>query len=75
MGGCGFCTGFGYDHSLSKLTNSPWYSASSLVQISCMAAIRSRSTFQRVAKSVPWCAISSAFQPPPMPKSTRPRER
>ena len=60
---------------MSKLTNLPWYSASSLVQISFIAAIRSRSTFQRVAKSVPWFAISSAFHPPPMPKSKRPRER
>ena len=33
---------------------------------------RSRSSFQRRPKSVPWFSISSTFQPPPMPNSTRP---
>src|SRR5262249_4605913 len=36
------------------------------------APMRSRRIFHRSAKGVPWCSISSAFHPPPMPKSTRP---
>ena len=39
-----------------------------------MASTRSRNSFQRVWKSVPWSAISSLFQPPPMPKRKRPLE-
>ena len=34
-----------------------------------------RNNVQRVAKSVPWLAISSAHQPAPMPSSTRPFEQ
>jgi len=33
------------------------------VQIAFMASTRSRMTAKRDAKSVPWSAISSAFQP------------
>src|SRR5262249_51116602 len=73
-GGWGFCTGLGWDQILSKRTNSPWNSASSFVQMSFIASTRSRSTRQRFLKSVPWFSISSAFQPPPIPKSTRPFE-
>ena len=71
-GGCGFCTGFGQDQIGSKLTNSPWNSASSSLQISFIARTRSRSSRQRVWKSVPWFSISSTFQPPPMPNRKRP---
>ena len=39
-----------------------------------MASTRSRSSRKRDLKSVPWFSISSAFQPPPMPKSMRPPE-
>ena len=74
MGGYGFWTGLGNDQSLSKLTYLPWYSASSWVQIAFMAEIRSRRIFQRSPNGVPWSSISSAFHPPPMPKSTRPPE-
>ena len=31
-------------------------------------------TRKRVSKRVPWCSISSAFQPAPMPNSKRPPE-
>jgi hypothetical protein len=64
----------GCDQILSKFTNSPWNSASSFVQISFIASTRSRSTRHRVLKAVPWCSISSAFQPPPIPNRTRPPE-
>ena len=37
-----------------------------------MASMRSRHTFQRRLNGVPWFSISSAFQPPPMPKIRRP---
>ncbi len=57
-----------------KSTISPWNSASSLVQISRIASTRSRSSRQRSFGSVPWFSISSRFQPPPTPKSTRPPE-
>ncbi len=72
IGGCGFCSGLGSAQILSKFTNSPWNSASRLVQISFMASTRSRSRRQRVLKAVPWSSISSAFQPPPMPNRKRP---
>jgi hypothetical protein len=52
----------------------PWYSASSSVQIAFMASMRSRSSFQRLLNSVPWSAISSRFQPPPIPNRKRPPE-
>ena len=39
-----------------------------------IASTLSRSSFQRRLKSVPWSAISSRFQPPPMPKMNRPFE-
>ena len=57
---------------MSKRTYSPWNSGSFFVQISFMASTRSRSSRQRDLNAVPWSSISSAFQPPPMPKSTRP---
>ena len=41
-GGCGLRTGFGHDQIGSKSTCSPWYSASSLVQIALIASTRSR---------------------------------
>ena len=34
--------------------------------------MRSRISLKRVPNAVPWSAISSAFQPPPMPNSSRP---
>src|SRR5688572_14938326 len=46
----------------------------SFVQISFMARTCSSSFLNRVLKSVPWCSISSAFQPPPSPNSKRPWE-
>jgi hypothetical protein len=39
-----------------------------LVQISFMARTCSRSRAKRVLYTVPWFSISSAFQPPPIPK-------
>ena len=39
-----------------------------------MASMRSRMTLLRLLKSVPWSAISSAFQPAPTPKRKRPLE-
>ena len=36
--------------------------------------MRSRTSLARVAKSVPWSSISSAFQPTPMPNRKRPPE-
>ena len=55
-GGCGFWTGFGHDQIGSKSTNSPWNSASSFVQISFMARMRSRMSAKRRFGSVPWLA-------------------
>ena len=43
-----------------------------MVQIAFIASICSRIFFMRVAKTVPWASISSAFQPPPMPNRNRP---
>jgi len=37
----------------SKFTSSPWYSGVSSVQIFFIASTRSRSSFQRVLKTVP----------------------
>ena len=74
-GGCGFWTGFGHDQIGSKSTNSPWNSASSWVQISFMARMRSRMSEKRRFGSVPWLRISSRFQPPPTPNSKRPPDR
>ena len=39
-----------------------------------MASTRSRITSKRDLNSVPWSAISSAFQPAPIPKRKRPPE-
>jgi len=44
------------------------------VQISFIAAMRSRISLKRVSNAVPWSAISSAFQPPPTPNRNRPSE-
>jgi hypothetical protein len=74
IGGCGFWTGFGQLQIFSKSTNWPWYSASSFVQISFIASIFSRTIFHRSLKTAPWCSISSAFHPAPMPKMNRPPE-
>ena len=74
IGGFGFCTGFGYDHTGSKSTNSPWNSGSSLFHSVLIARARSLMTRNRVPNSVPWFSISSPFQPAPMPISTRPSE-
>ena len=41
-GGCGCWSGLGHDQIGSKSTNSPWYSASSSVQIAFIASTRSR---------------------------------
>ena len=73
-GGCGFCTGLGHAIISGKLTSSPWYSALLLVQIACIASTRSRTSLARVANTVPWSSISSAFQPMPMPNRNRPPE-
>src|SRR4029079_8204585 len=73
-GGCGFCTGFGHVIIGPNLTYSPEYSGFDLVQIARMASMRSRMTLLRFLKSVPWLAISSAFQPAPTPKMNRPFE-
>ena len=43
-----------------------------MVQISFTARICSRSFLKRVLKTVPWCSISSAFQPAPIPNWNRP---
>ena len=51
---------------------SPWYSATSLVQIAFMASTLSRMRPKRRSKSAPWSAISSAFQPAPTPRQKRP---
>src|SRR5262252_427344 len=40
-----------------------------------MARTCSSIFLKRVLNSVPWCSISSAFHPPPMPKRKRPFER
>ena len=53
IGGCGCWSGFGSDQSLSKLTNSPWNSASVCVQIAFIASMRSRNRRQRVFQAVP----------------------
>jgi hypothetical protein len=55
-----------------EFDDAPWYSATSFVQIAFIAAMRSRIKEKRVLKSVPWLAISSAFHPPPIPKTKRP---
>ena len=73
-GGCGFCAGFGQHQIGSKSTNSPWYSASSCVQIAFIASMRSRMRLKRRRGSVPWLRISSRFQPAPTPNRTRPPE-
>ena len=44
------------------------------VQIAFIASIRSRASLWRVAKAVPWLAISSWFQPLPTPNRKRPPE-
>jgi hypothetical protein len=75
IGGCGFAAGLGQDQIGSKFTNLPWYSASSFVQISFIARMRSRRIFQRRVGFVPWFSISSSFHPPPMPNRNRPPER
>jgi hypothetical protein len=64
----------GNEIARSKFTNSPWKEASSCVHSAFMASTRSRRIRHRLAKGVPWSSISSRFQPPPMPKSTRPFE-
>ena len=64
----------GHCFILSKFTNSPWYSGSSLVQIVFIASMRSRASLCRVAKTVPWFSISSWFQPLPTPNRKRPFE-
>jgi hypothetical protein len=74
IGGQGFCTGLGQAKLGEKSTNSPWYSACFSVHSACIASMRSRSTFQRRSNAVPWCSISSAFQPPPTPNRKRPFE-
>ena len=43
-------------------------------RIAFIASTRSFRTRQRCLKGVPWFSISSAFQPPPMPKRKRPPE-
>ena len=53
IGGCGFWAGFGQVIIEVEVTNSPWYSAFDLVQISFMASTRSRASLWRLAKAVP----------------------
>ena len=57
-----------------KRTCSPLYSGFDLVQIARIASTRSCITLNLDPNSVPWSAISSAFQPAPMPKRNRPPE-
>ena len=61
--------------SRSKSTSCPWYSASSLVQISITAWTRSVSSRIRVFGSVPWLRISWRFQPAPTPRILPARRR
>ena len=53
IGGCGFWTGFGHCQTGSKLTRSPWNSASSFVHSSFIASICSRISRQRRENFVP----------------------
>ena len=71
-GGCGFCSGIGQDQDFSKLTISPLNAASSSVHKAFMARTRSRISLKRVSYAAPWLSISSTFQPPPIPRVTRP---
>jgi hypothetical protein len=57
-----------------NLTKAPSYSGLDLVQMAFIASTRSRITAKRDANAVPWSAISSAFQPAPMPNRNRPPE-
>jgi hypothetical protein len=50
------------------------YSGFDFVQIARIASTRSCITLKRDLNAVPWSAISSAFQPAPMPKRKRPSE-
>ena len=59
---------------MSKCTNLPCHAGSSSCHSVLMACARSLITWKRVANAVPWCSISSAFQPAPMPSSKRPPE-
>ena len=52
-------------HHRPELDELAVYSGFVLVQIARMASMRSRMTLLRLLKSVPWSAISSAFQPAP----------
>ena len=63
-GGCGRWTGFGHDQMRIEAHELAVEAAPRpRVQIAFIACTRSRSSFQRVRKAVPWCSISSAFQP------------
>ena len=68
------CTGLGQDQLESKLTWSPANWASSLVQISRHANMFSRVIARRSVYLIPWFAISSLFQPYPMPRMNLPLE-
>jgi len=70
--GWGFCIGFGQVIMGSKLTNLPLNSGLLSVQMILRAATRYSIRLMRVSNVVPWSAISSAFQPAPMPRITRP---
>jgi hypothetical protein len=58
-----------------EIDQSAVYSGVSWVRMAFIASTRSRTSFHRPLKSmVPWSAISSAFQPPPMPNRNLPWE-
>ena len=72
IGGRGCCRGLGHDQLSSKRTNSPSKPACSWLHSCCIASTCSRARARRLRKSTPWLAISSRFQPKPMPKTKRP---
>ena len=74
IGGYGVWTGLGQARSRSKFTSWPWYSASSLVQISIIAWTRSVSSRHPGLRVGAVVAHLLAFQPAPTPKITRPSE-
>src|SRR3990172_3309872 len=75
IGGWGCWTGLGHAHDGSSDTCSPLNDATSSVHSAFMSRTFSRRIARRSVYAVPWLAISSLFQPYPIPNSTRPPER
>ena len=73
-GGCGFWTGLGQAQIGSKLTCSPWNSRLVLRPDLLHGQHLLAQPREARLELVPWFSISSAFQPPPMPKRKRPPE-